>query len=323
MTPLYVITTVFNPRRFKSRYRLYREFAQWLRDCGVSLLTVEIAFGDRPHEITSPSDPWHLQLFTRHELWHKERALNLGLARLSQLVPDWKYTAWMDADIRLVTPGWPEETVHLLQHYAVLQLFGEASWLGPDNQQLFCARSIARNFQEYGVIDWYDHPGMTFRDKKKQTYIVKAGHPGLGWAFRREELDRIGGWLDTCVNGSADLHMAGCFTGKPELALPEDISPGYRKSFHQYGERCERQIRRNVSYLPGQALHFWHGQAKQRGYEERGGLLVKFQYDPSSDIFPDSQGLWKWNLDDPRVHALAVETRRSLADRNEDTIEAS
>lgn len=319
MQPLTVITTVFNPRRFASRLRLYDDFRRWLAQADVQLLTVEVAFGDRPHAVTARKNPWHLQLRTRHELWHKEKALNLGLQRLNQLVPDWRYVAWMDADMKLVRDDWATETVHLLQHYAVVQLFGEAAWLGPDHHVLFNARSIARNFHEHDVIDWYDHPGMTFRDVKKAgNYVVRAGHPGLGWAFRREELDRVGGWLDTCVNGSGDLHMVGCMTGKPELALPDDLSPGYKAAITRYGARCERQIRRNVSYLPGTALHYWHGRAKSRGYEDRGNLLVRYQFDPTTDILPDSQGLWRWNLDDPRVQALAVETRKSLAARNED-----
>ena len=57
MQPLYVVTTVFNPRRFASRHRLYANFAAWLAQQGVRLLTVEVAFGDRPFAVTTAADP--------------------------------------------------------------------------------------------------------------------------------------------------------------------------------------------------------------------------------------------------------------------------
>jgi hypothetical protein len=317
LSPLHVITVVFNPRRFASRYRLYRNFADWIGKAGVRLLTVEVAFGQRPFEVTEENNPHHVQLRTNDELWHKERALNLGLQYLCQTTPRWEYVAWMDADIKLLRDDWAAETVHLLQHYAVLQMFGEASNLDPDNHQLWLGRSIMRNYEDYGEIDWYDHPGLTFRDKTKKFY-PRAGHPGLAWAFRRPELEGTAGWLDTCVNGSGDLHMVGCYAGRPDLALPSGIHPGYRDSILRFGAKCDKHVRRNASYMPGVAVHYWHGKTKQRGYEDRGNLLVKHQYNPQTDIEQDIQGLYRWSGNKP---CLAVETRKSLRKRNEDTIE--
>jgi hypothetical protein len=303
---------VFNPRRFASRYKLYQEFSAWVAKHGVKLLTVEIAFGERAHAATS-SDPWHLQLRTRHEMWHKERALNCGLARLHQVAPGWQYVAWMDADVKLVRDDWAQEAVHLLQHYAVLQLFSEARSLGPHYESIFSCRSIAANYRDYGRVDWGTDPGLA----SMQQY-ARRGHPGLGWAFRRDELERVGGWLDVCINGSGDLHMAGCYTGQPLLAMPVGISRGYREAVLRYGERCDRYMRCNTSCMPGACDHYWHGRSRHRGYEDRWKLLVKYQFDPALDLSPDSQGLWRWNLDDRRVLALASETRASLAARNED-----
>jgi len=44
----------------------------------VVLYTVEISYGDRPFEVTTPDNPRDLQLRTEHELWHKENALISG-----------------------------------------------------------------------------------------------------------------------------------------------------------------------------------------------------------------------------------------------------
>ncbi len=73
-----VVTCVFNPRGFASRYRLYRQFAHYVALAGVRLVTVEVALGDRPFAVTSTENPDDVQLRTAWELWHKERALNIG-----------------------------------------------------------------------------------------------------------------------------------------------------------------------------------------------------------------------------------------------------
>jgi hypothetical protein len=310
-----VICTVFNPRRFQSRIRLYNDFKQWVENSGVKLLTVEIAFGERTHAVTSEDDPWHLQLFTRHELWHKERALNLGLQRLCQLAPDWKFVSWMDSDIQLARSDWATEAVHLLQHYAVIQMFSQASLLGPQNQQLYLCKSIGETIATHGLDGWGGNPGVT-----TGTYL-KQGHPGLAWAFRRDELNDIGGWLDICANGSGDLHMAACYAGDWSLVTSPKSSPGYRAAIKKYGDLCERYVRRNISVMPGMVSHFWHGRSEERGYQERWKMIDKYAFDPASDLIPDLQGLWKLNLADPRVMAFAVDARKSLAARNEDVNE--
>lgn len=319
-SPLYVITTVFNPRRFQSRVRLYHAFAQWVRDSGVKLLTVEIAFGERTHAVTAQDDPWHLQLFTRQELWHKERALNLGLQRLRQLAPGCRYVSWMDADTRIARTDWAEETVHLLQHYAVIQMFSHQTFLGPNYEPVFTCPSVAKTFRESGLIlDKNHHPGAAGVDKLN-PYLA-GGHPGLAWAFRCAELNDIGGWLDICANGSGDLHMANCYAGHWDMAVSRGASPGYRAAIQRYGRLCDRHIKRNLGVLDGNIDHYFHGRSQQRGYEARIDLLDKFAFSPESDLIPSLDGLYRWDLGNPRVHALATEIRKSLAKRNEDATE--
>lgn len=314
-SPLYVICTVFNPRRFQSRVRLYEQFQQWIKDSGVKLLTVEIAFGERTHAVTHENDPWHLQLRTRHELWHKERALNLGLQRLSALVPDFANVAWMDTDVQIARSDWAAEAVHLLQHYAVIQMFSQAALLGPENQQLYLCKSIGSTIAEHGLKGWGGNPGVT------KGYYLKQGHPGLAWAFRRDELNDVGGWLDICINGSGDLHMAACYAGDWSLVTSPKSSPSYRAAIKKYGDLCERHVRRNVGVMQGMISHFWHGRSEERGYQDRWKMVDRFQFDPNTDLLVSDCGLWRLNLDDPRVMAFAVEARKSLAARNEDVNE--
>ena len=52
--PVYVVTTVFNPIRFNSRWRLYNKFAHHVAASGGVLYTAEVALGDRDFAVTTP-----------------------------------------------------------------------------------------------------------------------------------------------------------------------------------------------------------------------------------------------------------------------------
>lgn len=305
MQPLYIICTVFNPRRFKSRVKLYQDFARWVQSCGLELITVEVAYGDRPHEVTRADNPHHLQLRTVQDLWHKERALNLGVQLLTRLHPEWDYFAYLDADVKIVRNDWAEETVHLLQHYAILQPFGQIQTLDPQHHTLYGGRSIARGF----------HEDLAMQDCDGGKYPGGLGWPGLGWAYRRKEFEEIGGLLDVCVTGSGDTHMAACYMGRPEYGMPKESSPGFRKAVMRYAELCDKHVKRNLSYVPGLLVHFWHGKAKVRGYDKRRESIVKHAFDPHEDLKLDAQGLYAWR---GNKKMLEYEIRRSMELRNED-----
>ena len=122
---LYVVSTIFNPLRFRTRYWNYHTFENMVNGAGAILYTVELAFGNREFEVTDPTNERHLQLRVKdnQEIWLKENSLNLLIERLPS---DWKYVAWIDADISFARPDWAQETIQLLQHYEFLQMFGQA-----------------------------------------------------------------------------------------------------------------------------------------------------------------------------------------------------
>jgi len=137
--PLYVVTPIVNPSRYRSRYALYRDFEKHISDAGAELITVEAAFGDRAFEVTDPANRNHIQVRTNHEVWHKENLINLGVARLPA---DWKYVAWIDADVQFARPDIVEETIHQLQHFSVVQMFSHSTDLGPRHQPLGSAQGF-------------------------------------------------------------------------------------------------------------------------------------------------------------------------------------
>src|ERR1051326_7805404 len=106
--PLYVVTCISNPIRYRTRYHLYRQFEKYIANSGAILYTIEQSFGKRDFEVTDPDNPHHIRVTTSHELWYKECLLNLAMHKLPQ---DWEYVAWIDADISFAREDWVYETL--------------------------------------------------------------------------------------------------------------------------------------------------------------------------------------------------------------------
>lgn len=298
---LWVITVVSNPARYRSRYKLLEVFKNSVERAGANLFIVECALGNRPFEVTQADNPHHLQLRTNDEIWHKENMINLGIQRLPR---DWKYVAWIDADIEFIRPDWPEEIVHQLQHYKVIQLFQTAIDLGPNGEALKTHEGFMSSFIN----------GKPLPNKK--NYPV--WHPGYGWAARREAIDDLGGLFDVAILGSADHHMAWCLIGKGLQYAPSKISPAYKRELSTWQDRANTHIRQNVGYMSGTIVHHWHGKKRDRRYVERWDILLKHDYDPDQDLQRDWQGLYR--LSD-KGERMRNDLREYFRMRNEDSID--
>jgi hypothetical protein len=299
---LWVIAVISNPARYRSRYELYRKFESFCQKSGANLFTVELAFGDRPFELTQDEDPDDLQLRTYDEIWHKENMINLAIQRLPL---DWKYVAWIDADIEFMRQDWLEEIVHQLQHYHVIQLFQNAVDLGPNGE----------------VIKTHDGFAWSYVNRRplpNARYNYPHWHPGYAWAARREAINDLGGLMDFAILGSADHHMAWALVNKVEQFAPKQISPAYKRKLLTWQERANRHIRQNIGYMPGTIYHHWHGRKKDRKYVERWQILLKHGYDPDQDLQRDWQGLYR--LSD-RGLRMRADLREYFHIRNEDSNE--
>ncbi len=304
---LYIVTPLFNPSRYKRRYELYRGFADYVEKTeGAQLLTVEVAFGDRPFEVTTPGNPWHLQLRCNDTMFIKERAINVAVAHLSHLVPDWKYVSWADCDLYWSRPDWAIETVQELQHWPIVQMFQQAIDLGPNEELVRTNYSIAY-CKMSGINDRPDSYG----------YGGTYHHPGFAWAARRDAWATIGGLLDIAIIGSGDYYMARSFYG----AVSEVLSPKFSKDFldrvMDY-EADAKEVRGLVGYLKASIFHKWHGSKKNRVYSERNKVLWANKFEPSIDLRPNEWMLWQLDRDKPK---LKMDLEAYFRGRSEDGID--
>lgn len=302
---LHIVTAVFNPRRYKRRYQLYREFAARMARSGCVLYTVEAAFGRRPFEVTSSRNPLHFQFRTNDEWFMKENLLNLGFARLPKTA---KYVAWIDADVQFTNPHWAAETVAQLQHHPVSQLFAYVINLGP-------------HYQPFQLWNSFGYSLSLGRPIKVIGKDYNHWHPGFGWAYRREALEATGGLMDRVILGSADTSMAFAWIGRAMETVHGGASDAFKKYVQEWQAKAVAYLASaggTVGYVPTSLIHFWHGQFKNRRYVERWEILIRNKFDPYKALEPDKSGLL--HLVQGQT-ALRRDLQNYLAGRNEDSME--
>ncbi len=305
---LHVIAVIQNPVRYRARYELYQQFAKEMEAAGVDLWTVELSFGERGKAVTKNERTRQVHVKTLDELWHKENLINYGISCLPE---DWKYVAWIDADVTFQRPDWVQETLQQLQHYHVVQMWETCVDLGPHGQVLSTHHSFISQYLK----------GKPYAYKGEGGYY-EMWHPGFAWAASREAIDHLGGLLDTAILGAGDNHMAHALVGMVDKTLAKGLHPNYAKHLNIWQTRAERNIRRDVGCVPGTILHHWHGKKVDRRYHDRWQILVQHQFDPDWDLKKDSQGILQLvDHGDVRSIGLRDALRRYFRLRNEDSID--
>lgn len=317
---LHVAAVYSNPCRWRSRLALFNDFRRHISSLpNVRLYVGELAYGDRPFEVTSRDNPDDLQLRTREVLWHKENLLNLVVNRFQ---PGWEYGAICDGDFHFSRHDIALETIHQLQRYEWVQMFSTYSDLSPHHRPMRLLRSFAHKFANgelsEAALESFAASGAYGSGTRK---IKGVGTTGGCWAFRREAFDRVGGLLETCILGSGDWHMAFGLAGSPDthpnVAELTRCSTRYAESIKNWQNRAAAATRRNIGVVDCHALHYFHGSKKLRGYGERWKILRDHDYDPSRDVYRDSQGILQLSPD--RI-AFRDDLRRYFDSRTEDDI---
>ena len=304
---LHVVAVVSNPARYHSRYRLFREFAAKMRQtANVKLHVVELAFGDRHHEVASGDGvDSELRLRSSHELWHKENMINLGVERL--LPRDWKYMAWVDADVAFNNDNWALETIHQLQHYQVVQPWSECLDLGPYGNVMSTFASFCSLVQR----------GVRIQAYSGEPY--QYGHSGFAWACTRTFWENARGLIDWAILGSGDHHMAWAMLNQVDRSLHQQMPEPFKRKAREWQALAYRQTHGNLGYVPGFISHGFHGPKARRRYRERWDIFVKWAFDPDKDLRRDDQGLL-YVVGKP---GLEEDIRRYMRGRHEDSIEES
>lgn len=313
-----VILVISNQNRYRRRWELFRQcYERLLREPNVRVTVVELAFGDRPHEVTEADNPRHVQVRTNDELWHKENLFNIGRIHVPG---DAEYICMVDADTLFMRHDWVQETIHKLQHFPIVQMFSHALMLGPKDHPESTHESFAYAYRK----------SIPSFDPKRPASPLPFGEygkihfkTGLAWAYRRETLDALGGLLDMCIIGSADWHMAASFMGMVEASFPVyaqlDECKAYKRMIESYAQNAYEIVQGQVGYVDGTLAHYYHGSMADRRYGERWAITKVFNPDIHLTRDYKNHGLLQWT---PlaRRSAVSDQLREYFELRQEDDI---
>lgn len=309
-----VVCVISNSVMYESRYKLFAEFQEyWSKQPHTRLWVVELALGDRPFEVTDPGNPYHLRLTSKHELWHKETLIRLGVQQIARVHPDWVKVAWIDGDVQFVDRHVVQSTLQQLEVYPIVQMYSHAQDLGPKSQPVP---------DEYGNLV-FESFALKHQNRVLQEQVhgrdpyAELGHCGYAWACTREAWQALGGLLDICIVGSADWEMAMGLVGRIHQAHPRGISENYTRIIHEWGHNAWHQFKGDLGVVDGMVHHYWHGNKRERAYISRWDILLNSKFDPLTDVRRDENGLWALTGNKPH---LRDGIRKFFRQRNEDSV---
>ena len=309
---LLAITCHFNPAGYRRRLENYRLFRRHL---AVPLATVELSF-DGNFQLGPGDADALLQIHGGDVMWQKERLLNLALPMVPETC---RNIAWLDCDVIFVGDEWVAHACRALDEVGLLHLFQERydpgrGWT-PDqlDSDPFPPDRLVPSMVYKIVVEGTPPEDLLVPHPRVKRWASN----GLAWASRRDLLEAHG-LYDALILGSGDRAMLCAAFGRFEdcsraLLMNERQEEHYRAWARPYFET----VRGRVGYIPGRAVHLWHGEVKDRQYGERERAFERFGFDPFRDIARDEHGCWRWNSDKAELHAFV---RRYFESRNEDGV---
>ena len=305
--PLWAITSYFNPVGYRRRLENYRVFRERL---AVPLATVELSFDGR-FELRAGDADALLQIHGGDVMWQKERLLNLAL----RLLPDaCDKVAWVDCDIVFTRHDWAAQASRALDDVVLLHLFQTRADLPRDGRldELPAELPWAAPSMVYKMLVEGMAPADLLVSPLRQKGLASNG---LAWASRRDVLERHG-LYDACILGSADRAMLCAAIGTFEHCTDALLMNGrQREHYLAWARPFFDTVRGRIGYIPGLALHLWHGEVKDRQYGVRDQGFEPFDFDPFRDIALDERGCWRWSSDKRDLQAFV---EGYFASRNED-----
>lgn len=300
MEKLYVITVFFNPCGFSNLRENYYVFRNRIeRDKRVQLITVELSFNNQ-FELTGENI---YRLKSQSVLWQKERLINYAIS----LLPKECYRfIWADCDILFLNDGWADLCLKELTDNTIIQVFKKV-YFGTKGEKEF---SPFFTSQQSVLWQYKTHKNWL---ERRQTKELKFSAPGLIWGVNSKGFKELG-LYDKAITGSSDTVMVDC------LLDSEGIHGYFDKTTHKMKDCIQeyktklKSLNLNISYLPVDIMHLYHGTVANRNYLPRHEILLDNEFDPLSDI-ELKNNVFEWATEKPDLHDRL---KQYFFDRKED-----
>lgn len=276
---LYIVISVFSPYGRDIRTKLAQEFIDRIenlqkRGHPVQICIIELLYSTQKNFLKVSNPDFHLQIQYKHDiyLFNKENLINVGVKKL--LPSNWKWMAWIDADIEFKDEFWIEKTLQLFKSgkYDVIQLF-----------------SICRYLSKYNTPQEYFHSSISLLFNNHLLKNKKYRHPGFAWACSRDAYEKMGGLFEYAIIGGGDFIMEACFTNRfhiIEKKFKENIDfLNYIRIFY------EKVKDFSYNFLNILIEHHYHGERKNRMYVNRNDIILKNKFNPEKDMIKPFESL--------------------------------
>ncbi|MEM8910814.1 MAG: hypothetical protein AAGC97_03525 [Planctomycetota bacterium] len=285
-----LITFHYNPCRFRRLRDTYFEWLPTLGPMADRLKCYELVFDDDEPEI--PGSVVIRGSREKHWLWQKEAIVNRAHSECDRNID---YFAWLDHDMVPTSPDWLNQAITQIdQGASAVQLGSAITYLDRSRCPI---ETMAT-----GAANWLNHQR-------------KRGCPGAAWIADRHFLDDIGGFNTHHIVGGGDQSFFDIVTGSPGQHLdqyPDALA-------HRIRAHTQRAIahrtNRQLAYIDQALLHLWHGDRSKRQYQSRNTILRDHNFDPTTDVRINHDGILEWSSNKPTLHAAI---RRYFQRRAED-----
>jgi hypothetical protein len=214
----------------------------------------------------------HLKFKLKNIFWAKENLINLAIKNLPK---DWHFVSWVDRDVVFQADSWVNESIEKLKKSDVIQTWNKLFYLDENHKMLYP-----------------DDPDFSiFYTKSNPHFYDKKGHSGMGWAINKNFYNKIGKIIDWQIVGGGDATFAFCcgIKNKERLKeLPSVQTEGMKNEILRYGKLFDNI---NYDYVEATIYHYPHGTIENRQYTTRRNILNENNFNPSEDIFYNSEGV--------------------------------
>lgn len=281
MSDLAVITCFFNPARYnRSQANLHR-WQRQMMSLGVRISAVEGCYPGQP-SITHHWPGWHqVEISNRGVLFQKEALLNLAAKRANR-----PYIVWMDCDVWIDNPDWPNLVPSILDMVPAMQPFMVANWTDVDG-------SVC-----------YSLPSSAF---VKSSHPLK-GHPGFAFAARAELWSELGGLYPYCVIGQGDVAIATALIGQgrtPDQILGLGQNEAGWGCYNEWAAKVTAWTGGRVAASRGAIWHEWHGSRSDRRYVDRHAAIKGINPQRDLQLTPEGWLEWSSAADPEMISAVA------------------
>ncbi|WP_417307975.1 hypothetical protein [Devosia sp.] len=295
-SPMWVVTSYFNPTGSRNRLENYRAFR---RNLAAPLLTVELS---APGSRQLGEDDAEILLSRDGEpfIWQKERLINIGIAALPAHV---EFVAWVDCDVIFSRHDWLQSAISALQQDGgLLHLFREVVHLPPGDASGWTAetaRQASALLREpsLGLAAGEGRGAEALRacyDPASRRAHGNVSATGMALAARRKSLED--GLYDAAIVGGGDAIMMCAALGLlDEGFIHRQANPFEFACIVDWAERARRAgLFAPFRAIEQTAYHMWHGDLRNRKYGKRHHITAAAGFDPRRHLRRAENGTWSW-----------------------------